>query len=95
MADQVTFKVHKYVKKLAVKIQAKLLKAGYPISEIAIYDIMAKRLEDEFEIVNWNNMPQVAKFVEGLIVDIEEVRKNNVTVKMRSIPRSEINVKQK
>ena len=46
VGDQITVKIHNFVKSIAKDIQAELKKKGYGITEIALYDIMAKELNE-------------------------------------------------
>lgn len=89
VGDQITTKVHNYVKSIAKDIQAELKKKGYGITEIALYDIMAKELQEKFLSVDWNNSQSEKAFVEFIINSLEELRgSKDVKVRYRKIPKA-------
>lgn len=75
--DQITTKLHNYVKNFAEDVQDKLYSKGYKLSEISIYDLMAKKLEERFEKVEWSNKKSVEKFVEEAMNAFEELKNSN------------------
>ncbi len=86
--DQITVKVHNYVKDLAEEIEGVLKKKKYKITETAIYDVMAKLLAEKFDTVNWNSTKSENTFIEFLINTLEDLQKSkDVKVKYRSIPK--------
>ena len=84
VGDQITTKFHNYVKNLAVKVQEKLHNKGFTISEIALYDVMAKLLQDRFDKVMWTDEKSVDRFVEEIMNHLEDLKKSkDVNVKYR------------
>jgi len=80
--------MHNYVKSLATEIKDRLKEKGYTVTEIALFDVMAKLLEKEYDRVDWRSTKSVNTFVE-LILNVNEDLHDNkeVVAPSRNLPK--------
>ena len=88
-SDQFTMKAHKFIGEFAKFMKKKILSTGvdFKLSESIFIDIAVFRLKDEFDQVDWTNEVKVNHFMERLLVDIFEIQKKHVKVKIRNLPK--------
>lgn len=82
-------KSHKFTGVFAKLMKKKILASGaeFKLSESIFFDIAMYRLKEEFDNVDWKNETKVNHFLEKLLVDIFEIQKKHVKVKIRNLPR--------
>lgn len=88
-SDQFTLKAHKFTGDFAKLMKKKILESGaeFKLTETIFYDIAMFRLKEEFDQVDWKNETKVNHFLEKLLVDIFEIQKKLVKVKIRNLPK--------
>lgn len=88
-SDQFTLKAHKFNSDFAKYMKKKILDSGaeFKLTETIFFDIAMFRLKQEFDEVDWKNETKVNHFLEKLLVDIFEIQKKLVKVKIRNLPK--------